>query len=526
MSRFRTFLRKVAGAVTKAAPSTLSGVSGQGGRWFTLFDSDRMLGDWQRDIEVDRGAVLGNWAVFACITLIASDVGKLCLDLVDEVDDVRQEVKSPAFSPVLRKPNRYQTRQKFIEQWLVSKLTNGNTYVLKERDARGVVIALYVLDPCRVEPLVSESGDVYYRLQQDNLAQVPDSLPAVPASEIIHDTMVCLYHPLVGISPIHACGLAATQGLKIQQNSAKFFTNMSRPSGVLTAPGQISDETAGRLKENWEKNFTGDKIGRVAVLGDGLKYEAMTVNAIDAQLVEQLKLSAEMVCSTFHVPPFKIGIGAIPAGQKVEDLNQIYYSDCLQALMESIEALLDEGLGLVDVPGHSYGVEFDLDDLLKMDSTTQTENLKVQVGAGIRKIDEARAQLGLPPTPGGDTPYLQQQNYSLAALAKRDSSADPFGKTPAAAPTPAPVPPVGPDPTKAIQDLIDTIKATPAVDLNPVHEVIASLAERLRQADLETKSALEAMRGELQQREQKEQVVSDLRELERLMRAEFETPTP
>lgn len=41
---------------------------------------------------------------------------------------------------------------------------HGNTYVLKARDARGVVNALYVLDPCRVEPLISESGAVYYRL--------------------------------------------------------------------------------------------------------------------------------------------------------------------------------------------------------------------------------------------------------------------------------------------------------------------------------------------------------------------------
>jgi phage portal protein BeeE len=32
------------------------------------------------------------------------------------------------------------------------------------------------------------------------------------------------------------------------------------------------------------------------------------------------------------------------------------------------------------------------------------------------------------PVAGGDSPYLQQQNYSLAALAKRDSSPDPFDK--------------------------------------------------------------------------------------------------
>lgn len=436
----RRGIARMFGAKTKAAPTTLSGVDRFGrGTWHVLHDF--LPGSWQQDEEIHIDKTLGNWAVFACITLIASDIGKLCLNLVEKMNGIWTEAASPSFSPVLRKPNRYQTRQQFIEQWIISKLTGGNTYVLKERDNRGVVVGLYVLDHRRVQPLVAvEDGSVYYQLQRDDLSQVHDSLPAVPASEIIHDRMNCLFHPLVGLSPIYACGLAAVQGLKIQQNSAKFFKNMSRPSGVLTAPGQISDETALRLKTEWEKNYSGDSIGKVAVLGDDLKYSAMTVNAVDAQLIEQLKMSAEMVCSTFHVPNFKVGVAEIPKGQKVEDLNQIYYSDCLQALMEAIETLLDEGLGLPQVTGHQYGTEFELDDLLKMDSATLTSVIAEQVKGGISKIDEARARLGMPPITGGDTAYLQQQNYSLAALAKRDSGADPFGtaKPPApAAPAPA-----------------------------------------------------------------------------------------
>ncbi len=272
-------------------------------------------------------------------------------------------------------------------------------------------------------------------------------MQAVPASEIIHDRMNCLFHPLVGLSPIFACGLAAMQGLKIQQNSAKFFMNMSRPSGVLTAPSAISDVTAERLQREWQKNYGSDKIGRVAVLGDDLKYTPMTVNAVDAQLTEQLKLSAEMICSTFHVPAFKIGAGTIPAGQKVEDLNQIYYADCLHALMDAIQTLLGEGLGL-DTPkagGRMYVVRFDLDDLLKMDQATFVTTLANAVKGTLMSPDEARRKLNLPPVPGGASPMAQQQNYSLAALAKRDAGADPFGTAPAPpAPSPEPTEPDAP----------------------------------------------------------------------------------
>jgi phage portal protein BeeE len=34
------------------------------------------------------------------------------------------------------------------------------------------------------------------------------------------------------------------------------------------------------------------------------------------------------------------------------------------------------------------------------------------------------------PVDGGDTPYLQQQNYSLSALNKRDALEDPFKSQP------------------------------------------------------------------------------------------------
>jgi HK97 family phage portal protein len=413
----------------KAAPP-LAGVDGRGG-WVTVFDHFR--GAWQSHVEMDRDSVLAQTTVFACMTLIAADIAKLQLRLVERTPGgIWQPAESPAFGPVVRKPNHFQTRQQFVEGWLLSKLAHGNTYVLKQRDARRVVVRMYLLDPTRVQPLVAPDGSVFYQLHDDDLSGVPTGLPAVPASEIIHDRWNCLFHPLVGLSPIFACGLAATKALKIERNAAAFFQNMSRPSGILSAPAEISDETAVRLKAHWEQNFTAEKIGRIAVLGDGLKYEAMTISATDSQLVEQLKMSAEQVCSAFHVPAYMVGAAPAPAYNNVQALNQQYYSQCLQSPIEALEACLDEGLGLGMVDGRELATMFDIDDLLRMDTATMTASLRDQVGSGIASPDEARRRLNLPPVPGGATPYLQQQNYSLAALARRDAQDNPFG--PAAPP--------------------------------------------------------------------------------------------
>jgi HK97 family phage portal protein len=413
---------------------------GWAGYWWPVIQ-ESFTGAWQQNVFQRADSVLSYFAVYACATLIASDIAKLTLRLVQEDDDgIWTPIDVPAFSPVLRKPNGYQTIQKFVEQWIITKLIWGNAYILKIRDNRNVVQEMHVLNPMRVYPAITPDGSVYYQLQTDYLAELFEPV-WVPASEMIHDRMVAMYHPLVGVSPIYACGLAAYQGLKIQANSTNLFANGSHPGGMLLAPGAISDDTAKRLKDYWNTNFTGDNVGKVAVLGDGLKYEPMTMSAVDAQLIDQLKWTADNVCACFHVAPYMIGIGSPPPYANVEPLVQLYYSQCLQSLITSLETSLDDGLGILNPITTAsgpvqYGTECDIDDLIWMDTRTRSE--AAAKATGTLSPNETRAKyFGVGPTTGGDSPMVQQQYYSLDALAKRDA-ADPFAKpTPPVPATPA-----------------------------------------------------------------------------------------
>lgn len=402
------------------------------GGWMSVV-REAFGGAWQQNVEVKYDSVLSNHADFACRTLIASDIAKLRVMLVKkDRHGIWSETTNPAYSPVLKKPNRYQNRIQFFESWVLSKLQRGNAYILKGRDNRGVVNALYVLDPTLVTPLVSDSGDVFYELHIDHLAGLGQQV-IVPAREIIHDRFNCFHHPLIGLSPIFAGGLAAMQGLSIQNDSTLFFQNGAQPGGILSAPGEIGDDTAKRLKEYWDTNFSGKNAGKVAVVGDGLKYEAMRAKATDSQVIEQLRWSAEVVCSTYHVPPYKIGVGTMPSYNNVQALNLDYYTGCLQILIESIEVCLDEGLGM---DGVTIGTEFDTEELLRMDTATQFD--VAQKAKGIATLDEQRRRLNMAPVPGGDTIYLQQQDHSLAAIAARDAQLiDAVNNPPAPIPDPA-----------------------------------------------------------------------------------------
>jgi HK97 family phage portal protein len=394
-------------------------------------------GAWQKNIVVESPQnILAFSAVYACISLISDDIAKLRIMLMARANDgVWDEIEfgSP-FLPVLRKPNRYQSRIQFLQQWVTLKLLHGNTYIYLDRDNRGVVQAMYILDSRGTRPVVAPDGEVFYQLSQDNLTGIEDPV-TIPASEIIHDRMITPWHPLCGVSPIYACGMSATQGIRIQNNSEQFFTNMSRPSIHLSAPGPMTQTQQDNIKKSIESSYSGSNLGRTLVTDNGIKLEIMTIPASDAQLIEQQKWTVEDVARAFRVPLHKIAAGQNPTFTNIGAMNQDYYMQTLQAHIEAIELLIDEALGL---PRLAMGVELELENLLRMDPKSRAEQTEIEIRAASLSPDEARFRENRHSVPGGDTPYMQQQNFSLAALAKRDAREDPFSTAKPAPALPSP----------------------------------------------------------------------------------------
>ncbi|TVO53165.1 phage portal protein [Denitromonas halophila] len=388
-----------------ATPSPVP--TGSGG-WFPVL-REATSGAWQRGETIEVETALAHSAVFACASLIANDIGKLPIDISAKAGR-HFSATEHEYSALLRRPNRYQNRLQFFSAWALSKLFRGNAYILKQRNAAGKIEALHVLDAQTVTVLVSDDGAVFYQIKRSNIAGIAADV-TVPAREIIHDRGITPHHPLVGISPLTAAGLAAMQGVSIQRNSAKFFENGSQPGGILTAPGQISNETAQRLKAHWEANYTGQNFGKTAVLGDGIQYETMTVSAVDSQLIEQLNFTAQDVCRAFNVPAWKISAGPAAPYTSNEQMNLSYYCDALQHLIEAMELALDDGL---DLPP-TIRTEFDESQLMRMDTTSRYAAHGGAINARWMTINEVRSIEGYPPVAGGDEVLRQLQDVPLSS---------------------------------------------------------------------------------------------------------------
>ena len=233
---------------TKAATDQPSGYNSGG--WKRILEP--FAGAWQRNVEVRQDAlVTSSPTLFACLDRISSDIGNLPWHVKQkDSNGIPRTIETPAKARALESPNDYQTPDAFRRAWSLSKLQHGNALTLK---AGG---QMFVLDWTKVQPLVSESGSVFYRLSlgsKQNL--LPDAFGdgqiTIPASDVIHDRGPCLYHQLIGVPPVTAAYWTAVKSFHINRNNAELFSNGSVLGGLLTVPAGLSDEDAKALKDYW-----------------------------------------------------------------------------------------------------------------------------------------------------------------------------------------------------------------------------------------------------------------------------------
>lgn len=417
--------------------------SNPGGGW--MGNGDRgPLGSWQMNMGGLGGApeLVAFSAVYACTTIISGDIAKLPLQVfkLDLASGARDLQRRDYYAQLMRQPNDYQTAGDFMQLFVLSALLQGNAYAYTPRNARGEISALHILDPRTTWPyVVPETGDVFYRTGQNLLAGIAGGA-IIPERFMIHHRLPLLPgFPLVGVTPVFAAAASSAVGLHILRNSQSFFGNSSRPAGTLTAPGKISKETADRLKEEWDNNYTGPRYGKTAVLPEGLKWEPLTITAQDAQLIEQLRWSVEDVARVFRVPPFMLGDTTKTSYRNSEQLARAYLSGCLSYHIDALEQRFARAFEFpID-----YELKFDLSALLRAEIDVRFQAYQTALQSAWTTINEVRANEGLAPVEGGDEPHIQMQYVPLSESGKL-GAAPPTPLAPAAPAAPAPAAPAEP----------------------------------------------------------------------------------
>jgi HK97 family phage portal protein len=333
-------------------------------------------------VAVNPTTAMQHSAVWACVDLIGSAISTLPLYAYrrGELDPL------PDLPPILRQPSATMDTLDFVYATLQSLLVRGNAYgLIVDRAGAGLLPAqVELLDPNRVQ--VTANGAIEYRI---------DGHLVDPAS-IWHVKAFTTAGNVVGLSPIAHASQAVGLGVAAERYAAKFFGESAIPSGVLTSDQDIKQDRADQLKARWRERHAGNRD--IAVLGNGARFQAVTVPPEEAQFLETTRANVATVARSFRMQPEMIASesGGSLTYANVEQRALDFLTFTLRPWLVRLETALSALLSSTTT------VKFNAAALVRTDLLTRYQAHESAIRAGWKLRGEVRELEDLAPIPGID----------------------------------------------------------------------------------------------------------------------------
>ena len=393
--------------------------------------SDSPWNFWQQGKDVQNG--MGETAtVHACIDAYAQTISTLYGKHYKR--DKKQTKKLQENSPlakVLFRPNDYQSRSDLMLNLVKDLLINGNGYLLANRNERGEISALHNVFASSTQVYIdNESKSVFYAVGDNPMVSREIEL-LIPARDVLHVRLYCPRHPLVGVSPLRHAAASIAANSAVSRHQATFFNEMSRPSGILYTEERLNREQMTQMRQAWEDQAKGMNSGRIPILSNGIKWQALGISSQDAQLAEAFNMTINDIARAFRVPlPMIQQHDQGSTYNNVEQLYSHWLSGGLGFLLEHIELTFDR---MFDLPKDEF-TEFDTNTLMRTDFQGKVDGFTKLVQGGLMTPNEARQDFsGLPPVEHGDVPHLQAQMVPLGWV-EQQAAAEEANQTPVITP--------------------------------------------------------------------------------------------
>lgn len=348
---------------------------------------------------------------YACVSLLSDCIAMLPKFVYRRLSDNERERASnhPLFDVVSLSPNAQQTAFEFYNMMTGHALMRGNAYAQIVPGPRGPADQLIPLHPDRVRIENLEGGGYRYKVRQANGIDKPFN-----DEDILH-LRGFLQEIVKGLDlTIHA---AESLGLSLasQKYSARFYGNDASPGGLLKVKGKLSDDGQKRLKSSWDEAHSGGNQHRVAVLEDGLEWQAIGIDPRAAQHIEREEFQAEDLCRWMRVPPHMVGLTSKSTswGSGIEQMSIGFVTYTLMPWIERWEQAISRDLIIAP---KVYFVEFVVDGLLRGDALGRYNVYRIGRELGMYSANDLlRLENQNPRTdPDGDT-YIRDMGRSISS---------------------------------------------------------------------------------------------------------------
>jgi HK97 family phage portal protein len=346
-------------------------------------------------VAVSEQSALGVTAVYRAVSIIAGSVAALPIRAFRDRDDGREDLGAPWFEV---EPYPDVSPFQFKELVLTDLLLWGNHYSLKVRSENGDrILRLLRIPPWQVSVKREQSTGLnpsgkLYRCAGAAAPYTPWELLHVPGLG---------YDGLVGLSPISLARQAIGLAVAAEEYGARLFGSGALMSGILTTDQALPDEaTAEALKARWKAKIAGvARAHEVAVLDRGAKFEPVSINPEDAQMLATRQFSIQEIARLFGVPPFLLAdsSGSTSWGSGLQTFGEMFVRFTLTTWLSRVEQRFSAHL----LP-RGQEARFVTDALLRGSATERAAYYQTMTQIGALTVDEIRDREDLPPMPDDD----------------------------------------------------------------------------------------------------------------------------
>jgi HK97 family phage portal protein len=377
-------------------------------------------------------------AVYACIRIISESIAALPLVLYKQSGRNKSKATTHSLYPVLHDmANPEMTAFEWRELMLAHAVLRGNGYSEKEFDSFGKVIALWPLNPAKMEGYDRRGGVIHW------LYKLPDeTLRAIPNWRIHH--IKGLGDGVMGYSPIHqAAKQAVGLSLAAEEYGSRFYSNGARPGLILRHPGKISTAAAERLRSSFASEHQGlSNAHRTKILEEGMDVTTIGIPNNEAQFLETRKFQVTEIARIYRVPPHMLADldRATFSNIEQQSINFVIYT-LMPWLVRHEQAIYRDLLS--EAERKTLFAKYNVEGMLRGDSLSRYQSYQVAINNTILTPNEIRELEDRNPVEGGDVLFTPLNMIEL-------------GKEP---PAPTPAPAQGSQPVKrnwSDQSAIDT----------------------------------------------------------------------
>ena len=363
----------------------------------------KMLDADQRDIDVKGEKIIKEAVVYSCVRIRCETVAKLPL----KVYKGNSKVNDHYLNNLLRlRPNPYMTAYTYHKTVETMNCIHGNAYVYIDFNRKtGKVKGLYPLENARVKIYVDDVGiygkaNKLYYVYTDKLGKRFKLMPY----EILHFIGGITFNGIIGLPPsLYLQGLIENSKAS-QDYLNNFYKNGLQTKGIIQYVGDLDKNAQEQFLREFESMSSGLKNAhKVSLLPFGYQFQPISTSLVDAQFLENTKLSAKQIASAYGVKLHQINELEKATYNNVEQSQKDFYIETMQPILTGYEQEYVYKLFLDKEIEENYWLKFNVDAILRSDPKTRAETNKIFVEGGIKLPNEARADEDLEPLPGGDT---------------------------------------------------------------------------------------------------------------------------